>query len=130
MSIGSWFSSFWAATEADVLQLVVNIKQDVAIAEADIASALNWIANNTPAIVADIQSVLSVVQVIGVGNPTVAAAVTAANEAVSALNAFSTSYQSGSGSTTAVLAGYSALKLAQAAAATAASVAASAPPKA
>jgi hypothetical protein len=68
--------------------------------------------------------VLSVVEAIGIGaNPEVATAVTAANSAVAALNAFATQYNNGTGTVQSVVSGYSAFKQAQAAAATAAAAA-------
>ncbi len=129
MSFWTSLKKFFVTSEQDVLGIIVKIKQDVDILESDISAALKWIADNTPAIAADIESVLSVVQAIGIPNPAVQVAVTAANEAVLALNAYATAYKNGTGTAQAVIAGYSALKQAQAAAANAASAAVSAAPK-
>jgi hypothetical protein len=122
----SWFSSlktYVAYAEKDVLALVANIKQDVQIAESDINAALRWIAGNAGTITTDIQEVLGLVQIVGIANPQVEVAVTAANSAVGALNAFAAAYNSGTGTSSSVIAGYSAFKQAQAAAATATSIA-------
>ena len=70
---------------------------------------------------------LSIVSVVGISSPQVEAAVVAANTAVSALNAYATAYKNGTGTPQAVLAGYSAFKNAQAAAAQATSAAVLAP---
>lgn len=118
----SWLT-FWQTTEADVLKIVVTIKKDIAIVESDVSKALQWLANNSGTIAADVQSVLSVVQILGISNPEVEAAVIAANSAVSALNKFAADYNAGKGTPASVVAGYSAFKQAQASAAQAASVA-------
>ena len=122
MSIFSAIGWFFSVTEQDVLALIVKIKQAEAVVARDISAALGWIADNTPAIVADIEQVLSIVQVVGIADPKVELAVTAANEAVAALNAYATAYKNGTGTVQAVVSGYSALKQAQAAAATATAV--------
>jgi hypothetical protein len=122
----SWLT-FWQTTESDVLRIIANIKKDIAVVESDINSALKWIADNAGTITSDIEAVLGVVQAVGIANPAVEAAVTAANSAVSALNAYAQAYQNGRGTPKAVVAGYSAFKQAQAAAATAASAVVMAP---
>ncbi len=91
MSFLTSLQNFITETEADVLKVVVAIKADAAIVQADLVAAEHWIASNTPAIAANIQQVLALVEEVGVGsNPEVALAVTAANVAVKALNAFAT----------------------------------------
>lgn len=127
MSFLSVIENFFSITEKDVVALVLKIKHDIDVTNAQVKAAMGWIANATPQITKDIQTVESIVQVIGVGNPTVAAAVAAANVAVAGLNAYATAYNNGTGTPAAVVAGYSAAKLAQAAAANAASVAVAAP---
>ena len=119
MSFLTTIEGWWAVTEQDVWATVVKIKQDIDVAESDIIAALNWIADNAPAIAADIQRVLSIVQVVGISSPAVETAVVAANEAVSALNAFATASKSGANTVDSVVAGYSALNSAQAAVASA-----------
>lgn len=122
-SLKSWISE----TEADVVKVITAIKADAVVVEADIVAAQHWIASNAPAIATDIQQVLSLVEVVGVGtNPEVAAAVTAANLAVGALNAFAAASNSGGTPAQSVVAGYVAVKQAQSAvsSAMAASVAA------
>lgn len=120
----SFFSTFFADTEADVVKVVVAIKTDVAVVEADLAKALKWVASNAPAIAADIEDVVSIVTQLGVtSNPEVAVAVAAANTAVAALNAFSTSYTSGTGSAQALVNGYIAVKQATASVASASAAA-------
>ena len=123
-TLENWISE----TENDVLAVIADIKQGIAVAEADINSALTWIANNAPAISSDIQEVLSIVTTIGIGtDPEVAAAVTAANAAVTALNAFAAAKNSGANNATAVLTGYTAVQQAQAAVASAKAAVASSP---
>lgn len=123
----SFISNFFAYTEADVVKILVAIKTDAAVIEADVSKALKWVAGNAPAIAADIEEVVSVVTQLGVtSNPEVAAAVVAANAAVSALNAFSVSYTSGTGSAQALVNGYIAVKQATASVASASAAAAGA----
>lgn len=122
--------NFIDETEADVLAVITQIKADVVVAENDINSALHWVVSNVPAITADIEEVLGIATEIGVAsNPEVAAAITAANIAVTALNAFAASSNSGASNTQAVIAGYVAVKQAQAASssASAAAIAATVP---
>lgn len=119
----SW-TSFWTTTEADVVAIITKIKTAEQVVASDINTALKWIASNTPTIVSDLQSVVGVVEAVGVAtNPQVAAAISAANLAVNALNAFASASNSGQANSKAVLAGYVAVKQAQAAAASAAAAA-------
>ena len=123
-TLENWISE----TETDVLAVIADIKQGIAVAESDINSSLTWIANNAPAISSDIQEVLNIVTTIGIGtDPEVAAAVTAANVAVTALNAFAAAKNSGANNTAAVLTGYTAVQQAQAAVASAKAAVASSP---
>lgn len=130
-SLASWFTT----TEADVVALIGKIKAEVAVAEADVTEALNWVAKQTPTVAAALQEVLGVVEVIGVGsNPEVATAIAAANAAVTALNAFAAAQTSPAVQTiqtdgAAVVAGYQALtqSLASQAAVKAAAATAAAP---
>lgn len=120
--------NFIDETESDVLAIIQDIKAGAAVAEADITNALHWVASNTPAIAADIEEVLSIVTTIGVAsNPEVAAAVSAANIAVTALNAFAKANNAGAGNAQSVLAGYVAVKQAQSAVAAASAAAVNAP---
>lgn len=122
--------SFIVTSEADVVAVIVKIKTEEAVIASEINNALHWIASNEPTIAADIQQVLSVVETVGAAaNPQVVAAITAANLAVNALNAFAAASNSGSSNTQAVLAGYVAVKQAQAAAASAAAAAVQSPTK-
>ena len=123
----SWFTSWFATAEADVLKIIQVIKTEEQVLASDINKALKWVADNTPAIAADIQQVLSLVQILGIADPRVQVAVTTAHEAIAALDAYAKAYNSGTGTPQAVVAGYAALKSAQAAASTAASVAVSTP---
>jgi len=123
-TLENWLSE----TEADVLAVIAEIKQELVVAESDISAALTWIANNAPTIASDIEEVLGIVTTIGLGaNPEVAAAVTAANVAVTALNAFANAKASGASDTSSVLAGYTAVQQAQAAVANAKAAVVSAP---
>jgi hypothetical protein len=127
VNISSWFSSFFSAAEADVISIVTQIKQDVEIAEADVVKALQWVADNAGTITSDIQQVLGVVQILGISNPAVETAVTAANSAVNALNVYAAAVKNGTGTPQAVVQGYTAYKQAQQAAAGAMAAVVSAP---
>ncbi len=128
MSFTTALWNFIDETEADVLKVITSIKSDVDIAEHEVTSALHWIASNTPAIAADIQQVVSIAETIGIAaNPEVGVAITAANVAVQALNAFAAASNKGQSNTQAVLAGYVAVKQAQAASAAASAAVVNAP---
>lgn len=130
MSFIDTLKSFIVTTESDVVSVIAKIKTEAEVFESEVNNALHWIASNAPTIVADIQSVIGVAETVGVAaNPEVAAAITAANIAVTALNAFAAASNSGTTNTQAVLAGYVAVKQAQSAAASAAAAAVSAPTK-
>ena len=124
MAFVDQLKAFFTTTEADVVSVIVKIKTDASVIESEVNSALHWIAANAPAIAADLQQVVGVVEVVGVAsNPQVAAAITAANVAVTALNAFAAASNKGQTNPQAVLAGYVAVKQAQSAAASAAAAA-------
>jgi len=127
MSFLSKIEHFFSVTEQDVLTVIVKFKQGLEVGERDVSYALGWIADNIGQIDSYMESVLSIAQVVGAVNPTVEAAIVAAHEAVAALDAFAAAYKSGTGTVHAVASGYSALKLAQAAAAKATAAAVSAP---
>ena len=131
LSVLSWLENVLTVTEKDVVAIVVKAKQEIELAAHEINAALGWIASNTPAIAADIRQVSSIIQLAGVIDPAaeagVAAAVVAANTAVAGLNAFASAYQNGSGNAASVVAGYTAIKQAQAAVASATAIAVSAP---
>jgi hypothetical protein len=122
--------NFFQTTEADIVAIVIDIKNGLAVAESDINTAMKWFAAQIPGIVSGIQQVESVAQQLGVtNNAEVAAGIVAANAAVAALNAFAASENSGASNTSAVVAGFIAVKQSQAAAASAAAAAAGAPVK-
>lgn len=130
MSFLDSIKSLLITTEADVVAIIAKIKTEEEVVVTDINTALHWIASNAPTIVSDIQSVIGVAQVVGVAaNPQVAAAITAANLAVAALNSFASASNAGQTNTQAVLQGYVAVKQAQAAAASAAAAAVATPTK-
>jgi len=127
-SIGASIKSFLITTEADVVAIIAKIKTEEEIVVSEINTALHWIASNAPTIVSDIQSVVNVAETVGVAaNPQVAAAIAAANLAVTALNTFAAASNAGQTNTQAVLQGFVAVKQAQAAAASAAAAAVSTP---
>ena len=47
----SWFTSWFATAEADVLKIIQVIKTEEQVLASDINKALKWVADNTPAIV-------------------------------------------------------------------------------
>lgn len=128
MSFMSSLQNFISETEADVVKVVTAIKADMAVIASDLVAAEHWIASNTPAIAADIQQVLGLVEAVGItANPEVAIAVAAANTAVTALNAFANASNTGATPTQAVVAGYVAVKQAQSAVSSAMAAAVTAP---
>jgi len=126
MSFLSSVEAIFETTEADVVAIIAKVKQGAAVAEAEIAAALKWIAANAPSIMADIQTVVSLVEQAGILTPSVQASINAANVAVAALNVFAANVKAGNSNAQAVVAGYVAAKQAAAAASTAAAVAATA----
>ncbi len=136
--------SFWASleqgiahafstTEADVIAIVKDVISGVEVAASDIDKALQWVAGHAPAIAANVQGVTSLLSTVATVAaplaPAVSAeidgAVAAANLAVEGLNAVASSIKTSGGGTVAtdanaVLAGYHAVKTAQAASAKAA----------
>jgi hypothetical protein len=128
MTFMTSLQNFITETEADVVMVITDIKAGVAVVESDLTAAEHWIASNTPAIAAAVQEVLSLVETFGIGaNPEVAVAVTAANAAVTALNAFAAASNTGSTPTQAVVAGYVAVQQANSAVSAAKAAAVSAP---
>lgn len=95
-------------TEQDVLNWIAQIKQGVEVAEADLASALKWLAGVAPAVTTDIQSTVSLVQQTGITIP--ASVVTAANAAVAGLNAIAAAQNAGATSAQTLVNGYVAVK--------------------
>lgn len=128
MTFMTSLQNFISETEADVVAVITAIKADAAVVQSDLVAAEHWIASNTPAIAAEIQQVLSLVEAVGVGsNPEVAAAVVAANLAVTALNSFANASNTGASPAQAVVAGYVAVKQAQSAVSSAMAATAAAP---
>lgn len=124
MSLFSEIENWLTESEPKVLSLIVQIERDVQIAESDISAAMKWIAQQAPSISTDIQNVVALVMEIGLGsNPTISAAVVAANTAVAALNAYAQAYNSDSGTAQAVVQGYLAVQQARAASAQASAAA-------
>jgi ABC-type transporter Mla subunit MlaD len=116
---------FFETTEQDVIGLLSKVKSGVGAVETEVNAALKWLAGNAGTISADVQYTASVVKALGAtSDPKVAEAVAAANLAVQSLNSFASAYNSGQGTVTAVVQGYTALKQAQAATATAVAAAA------
>lgn len=111
-SIASW----WKTTEADVISVITKIKADAVIAEADVHEALNWVAAETPTILAGLQTALGLAEAVGV---VTAPELMAANAAVAALNAFAEAHNSGTAGLAtdakSVISGYVAYTQAQAA---------------
>ena len=115
-NIEAWF----VETEAQVQQVIVQINQEVPVVEAQVHSALKWVAGQVPAIATDLQVVTSLITALGFSaNPNVATAIADANLAVQALNAFAAAETAGTSDTQAIVNGYVALKQAQAAVASA-----------
>lgn len=130
MSFLSTIENLFTETETDIIALVAAVKKGEAVVAGDIDRAIKWVASETPTIVADLQSAVALVTAVGVAsNPDVAAAITAANLAVTALNAFAAASSSGTTDAQAIVSGYVAVKQAQASAASAAAAAASVPTK-
>lgn len=128
MSFWTSLQNFIAETEADVVKVISAIKAGAEVVETDLTAAEHWIASNTPAIAAGLAQVLALVEEVGVGsNPEVAAAIAAANITVKALNAFAAASNTGASPAQAVVAGYVAVKQANAAVSSAMAATATAP---
>lgn len=124
-SLTNWFTT----TEQDVVNIIADIKADVAVVESDLNSALNWVAKQAPEIINALQVAVGLATAVGVVS---APELAAANAAVAALNAFAAAQNSSATAGTtnlttdaqAVVAGYVAYKQSQAAVATATATAA------
>lgn len=127
--ITAWFHT----TEQDVVNLITNIKNDIAVAEADVSSALKWLSGEVPTIVGALQTAVGLATAVGVVSQP---ELLAANAAVAALTAFAgvqnatTSAPAINQSAQAVVAGYVAYTQANAAVNTAKASAAAATKKA
>jgi len=127
--ITAWFHT----TEQDVVNLITNIKSDIAVAEADVSSALKWLSGEVPTIVAALQTAVGLATAVGVVTQP---ELLAANAAVAALTAFAgvqnsvTSTPTIQQSAQSVVAGYVAYTQANAAVNSAKATAAAAPKKA
>src|SRR5208337_4951428 len=117
---------FFTVFEADVVAVVIKIKQGEEVLANDISLVLNWIVNNVGTIASDLQLVESVVVAVA-PTPAVEVAIATANEAMTALNAYAQAHAAGQSTVQAALDGYTAYKQAQAAAATAVAAAAASP---
>lgn len=117
--------NFFVTTETFVQNVISQVQKAEAIAVADLDAALKWVASNTPTIVADIEQVIGFAGQVGLAStPAGAAAVAAAQVAIATLNAVAQSQNTGASDIQTLLAGYTAVKQAQAAAATTAAAAA------
>lgn len=127
-SITSWeanLESWVVETEADVQALVVAINKNAAFTESQLASGLSWVAKEVPTIVPFIEQALSFATAVGAAaNPEAALVITAAQEAIAALNAVAQAQNSGATTVQTLLSGYSAVKSAQASGASVAAAAA------
>lgn len=100
-----WFTE----TETEVLNIVVKIKQGVAVLETDIQAALNWIARNAPQIEADLGIAVQAAAALGAAGITISPAIiTAVNASAAAINAVAASQNSGAATATTLVAGYTA----------------------
>lgn len=116
-------TSFFETTEADVVALISKVAAGVQLVEKDVDRGIKWVAGEAPAIVSALQTAVGLAQQVGMVNP---AELAAANAAVTALNAFASSVNSGVADGQAVVNGYVAYKQATAAVAAAAANAAQA----
>lgn len=113
-SIEQSIEDFAVETEADVQAVIAAVAKGVQEAETLIDDALQWVVNNTPTIVTDITNVIGFASAVGAtANPTVAAAVAAAQTAIAALNAVAAAKNSGATDIQTLLSGYTAIKQAQ-----------------
>jgi hypothetical protein len=120
---------FFTTTEQDVVLLLVEIKTGAAVAAHEIAAGLAWVEQHTADITTGIQQVTTLVTGIAAvtpslkNNATIQKAVTEANAAVAALNAYASAAQSGD-QAQALVNGYVAFQQANSAVSTARAVAA------
>ena len=120
MSLLTGIEAWWRTTEADVLAAIVGMKSGIEVVENDILKALSWVNSNIPAINADIAEINGALKtIVGSGIVTIPdnihAAIADANRAVAALNAYQATVAAGGSQTTALVAGYTAIKSAQSA---------------
>lgn len=128
MSFWNNVVSVFKTTEADIVDLIVNIKNDALIAASDVNNALKWFAGEVPTIVTGLNSLIGFAEATGAaGNPTVAKLIADAHTGVAAMNAFQADLKAGTGDVSAVIAGYQVIKASQAAIANASAAVASAP---
>lgn len=105
-------------TETDVQAFIALVQKGITYAESALTSALEWVANEVPTVVPIIEEALSFAGAVGAAsNPEAAVVITAAQEAVAALNAVAQAQGTGANDIQTLLAGYNAVKTAQASAA-------------
>lgn len=121
------FTTWFETTEADVVSMISKVAADVQLVESELSRGLAWVAGEVPTIVTGLQTAVGLAQQVGVVS---APELAAANAAVTALNAFAGSVNSGTTNAQALVNGYVAYKSASAAVATAAASAAAAAPAA
>lgn len=85
------FARFFATVESDVVKVIAAFKTDAPLVVADLNKAMDWVIAQTPAIARDLQLATTLAMDVGIAtNPNIGLAIAAANEAVTALNAFAT----------------------------------------
>jgi len=117
MSIFTSLNSFFVTTENDVCAFVATVWNEIPVAEKKIISIANWVIGEIPALTADIAAATPIIDAIdGVADPTIAVKMAALNTAMAGLNSFAASAKANTLTADQVVAGYSSLKDASAAA--------------
>lgn len=104
----SWLESH--VNEQFVVGLIANIKQGIAVAEADFNGAVSWLVANAPVLTSQANLLMQLIGEIGAANPQVSAAVTAVNTATAALNALAAASKAGESNAQAIISAYAATK--------------------
>jgi hypothetical protein len=102
-SLETWVSAQNAALEAKAVQLAINIKHDIQVAESDISAVLAYMTAHLPQVVGFLGQVSSMIAILGgipgVSTASAAAAVTAAlkvtSDAGAALQAYNADIAAG-----------------------------------
>lgn len=135
MSIITWFQSFTSIAEADLMKLAVNIKQDIQVAESDLAKGAAWLTANLPTVLnylSEVEAVLAALAGSGVtitpaASTALATALKLGADAAASLAAYTADINAGKPQTIALADAYAAFVNAKGAAAQAAVAALSLP---
>lgn len=104
----AWLESH--VNEQFVLKLIGDIKNDVAVVEADFNNAVSWLVANAPVITSQANLLMQLLGEIGSFNPEVNVAIQSVNVATTALNALAAASKAGETNTQSIVSAYAATK--------------------